>query len=661
MDLKNFFNILLLAISLTTILVTLVSYIVFKLRLGSGKKRDLVDPLEGAFYRRFSPLVNAEYLRKKSSIAKGTVSKVSVKVKFASLFVFLLVVVSGLFLFEDYFSYRKEISERVLAANNFRELVKKGFLKSYEYTPDSGTIAIKKRFSSNSQDQLTYLRAGLKDKKFCLISTNRARRYSSSQHKTSVDQWKSFFKRNGLSYKVLRYINPSKGCLVIFPHVHSLSRAQVAKVENLQAPSIITGGFGVVDGLGDEVEQTLLQKYLGVDIQKDTLSLPTLVSSEKDYLWEIDGGSFINWKPIDINFSYYLSDKANLISADFNGKITKDNEKVHSRIKSSKNVTWTSLDPIENIYSDLVFLNIFASYAELPVFKIENYKGTKVAFSFIYRQSQQANNLEEVTSLFKGLGSSWTLFTNNYNYVGKDIRKKQNDKYEVSILTSPDHNFDKLDSRASFNLLENIRLRLEELSYSGVIGLTSFDNFLNEVTLDSANQNRLSYLYGTIREVSYSPVFLEGLNYLLIPKMFRNSQEILNDKSITDINDLDKVFKARLDDMELLGGLAVFDLSSAEFENYLYRNSIEKLIKDLKGRTSSFSEIVEWKKMKENLKLSAVMVNGKTKISIENMSERSISNFNILFHGENGREEFLIDRVNGKENLVVDPAAYRDL
>ena len=55
MDLKNFFNILLLAISLTTILVTLVSYIVFKLRLASTKRDLGGNPLEGAFFRRFSP------------------------------------------------------------------------------------------------------------------------------------------------------------------------------------------------------------------------------------------------------------------------------------------------------------------------------------------------------------------------------------------------------------------------------------------------------------------------------------------------------------------------------------------------------------------------------------------------------------------------------
>ncbi|GEM_PF-5205167 len=661
MDLKNFFNILLLAISLTTILVTLVSYIVFKLRLGSTKKGALQDPLEGAFYRRFSPLIKNEYLLRKKKATDATVSKVSVKVKFASLFVFLLVVVAGLFLFEDYFSYRKEISERVLAANNFRELVKKGFLKSYEYTPVDKDIVINKRFSSNSKDQFEYLTTQLKDQRFCLISTSRARKYSSLMHNRSIEQWKSFFKRNKLNYKVLSFINVPKNCIAIFPHVHSLSRSQVAKVENLNSPFLITGGFGVIDGLGGKVEQTLLNKYLGEDIQKEESLLPTLLGSENDFLWEIDGGSFVKWQPIDMNYTYLLSDKANIITADYNGNIIKDNDKVHSRIKSTDKVTWTSLDPVDHLYSDLVFLNIFASLSKLPVFKIESFKGSRTASSFIYKQTQQSDSLEDVSSIFEKLDSSWTLFTNNYNYIGKDIRHKDNGHYEVAIITSSEHNFDKLDSRASFNLLENIRLRLEELSYSGVVGLMSYNNFLNEVTLDSANQNRLSYLYGTIREVSYSPVFLDGLNYMLIPKMFRNSQEILNDKSITNIEDLIQVFNIRLKDMTLLGGLSVFDLSSTEFDDYLYKNSFKKFIKELKSKSVSLSEVVNWKFAKEKLKLSFVESKGKVKIVIENLSERSINNFKILYHGEKGREEFLIEKINGKEVLTVDPVAYRDL
>lgn len=661
MDLKNFFNILLLAISLTTILVTLVSYIVFKLRLSGVKKGKLADPLEGAFYRRYAPLIREKYLRKKASLNEETSSKVSVKVKFASLFVFLVLIVSGLFLFEDYFSYRKEISERVLAANNFRELVRKGFLKSYEYQPRTESLDIDKRISNNTIDQLDYLVDTLSDQNFCLISTSRAQKFSGVVHNNSLKQWIGFFKRNKLKYKTLKYINAPADCIVIFPHIHSLSRGQVAKVDSLKSKFLITGGFGVVDGLGGEVEQTLLEKYTGEKIQKEVNYQPSLISSEKDFLWEIDGGSFLAWEPLDNSYAHYYSQEGNIISSDYNGQIIKENNKVHSRMKIGEKALWTSLDPIDHPYSDLVFLNIFAKFSKKRVFKIENYKGSKSAVSFIYRQNSQSENLNMVNDTFDKLDSPWTLFTNNFNYEGKDIRHEDKTNYEVAVLTSPDHNFDKLDSRTAFNLVENIRLKLEELSYSGVIGLATYNNFINEVTLDSADQNKLSYLYGTIREVSYSPVFLKDLNYLLIPKMFRDSQELLNDKTITNISDLTKVFKTRLSDMSILGGLTIFEISATEIDNYLYKNSIKDIIKELKGKSRSLSDIISWKARKEGLKITTLGINGETKIVIENTSERVINNFKVLYHDEIGRGEFLIEKLGGNERFTLDPAVYRDL
>ena len=88
--------------------------------------------------------------------------KVSFKVKFVSLFMFLFLVIASLLLFEDYFSYRKELSERTMAAKEFRALVKDGHLNSYEYSPRNNPIKFSKKISNNSIDQLVYLNKSLK-------------------------------------------------------------------------------------------------------------------------------------------------------------------------------------------------------------------------------------------------------------------------------------------------------------------------------------------------------------------------------------------------------------------------------------------------------------------------------------------------------------------
>jgi len=40
--------------------------------------------------------------------------------------------------------------------------------------------------------------------------------------------------------------------------------------------------------------------------------------------------------------------------------------------------------------------------------------------------------------------------------------------------------------------------------------------------------------------ISYSPVFLKDLNFLLVPKMFRSAQELLGDKTIESVDDIVK-------------------------------------------------------------------------------------------------------------------------
>lgn len=660
MDLKNFFNILLLAISLTTILVTLVSYIVFKLRLASTKAGAGENPLEGAFFHRFSPKLQEKYNELLASEEEKSDKKISFKVKFVSLFMFLFLIIAGLLLFEDYFSYRRDLSERTMAAKEFRALVKDGHLKSYEYSPRNEPIEFSKKISNNSTDQLSYLTSALKNSRFCLISTARAKRFSNRVHSLALKQWRDFLNRNDLKFSIRGSIVDTSDCIRIYPHIHSLSNSQRASFGEFSGSALVIGHFGSVDGLGGSVEQSETEKIIGRKILSQASTQPTLISSEKDYLWEIDGGSFLSWFPIDKDASHILSKEGNIISSDYNGKILREGDDILSREFRNEKITWSSLDPINHPYSDLVFLNIFAKMKGIPVFKIENYRDSKIGVSFVYRQNQQTDDLEKIKEVLSPMKSPWTLFTNNFYYEGLELDHKERVSYEVAVLTSPDHNFDKLDSRTSFNLVENLRLKLEELSFSGVRGLTTYNNFLENTVLDASDQNKLSYLYGTTKVISYSPVFLKGLNFLLVPKMFRSTKELLGDKTIESIDDFTQALELTFSNSQMLGGLAVYDISSLEVDNYLLLNALKNMVAKLEGKSVNIGEVVGWKRAKNNLKLSSMMDGGDLLLNIENSSNRSATNFKILFDGANGREEFMVEKVGANTGVNIRPSSYRD-
>ncbi|PIK15574.1 MAG: hypothetical protein CES88_02295 [Halobacteriovorax sp. JY17] len=660
MDIKNFFNILLLAISLTTILVTLVSYIVFKLRLASAKRTLTDDPLEGAFFRRFSPLIQKSFNEQRERQDKDNKKKVSFKVKFVSLFLFLFTVIASLLLFEDYFSYRRVLSDRVLSASNFRELVKQGHLKTYTYTPREESAVILKMISRNTVDQREYLLGQLRKQNFCIISTPRALRFSKENHSLALLQWKDFFKRNNLNYRVRNSILESSNCLSIYPHILSLSNSQRKVLKESKYPFLVTGGFGEIDGLGGEVETSLLEDLLGRKIQSEDSALPTLISSERDYLWEIDGGSYLPWLPIDISFAHVTSREANILSSNYNGRVLRKNSKLLSREVREEKLTWTSLDPIDHPYSDLVFLNIFAKMKSIPVFKIANHRDSKTGVSFVYRQDQPSDDLKDARELFAPLKGAWTLFTNNFSYEDLDARTSKEATSEVAILTSPNHNFEKLDNRSTFNLVENVRLKLEELSFSGVKGLTSHNDFLSDALLDASDQNKLTYLYGTTKEISYSPVLLSGLNYFLVPKMFKSLRELLDDKSLSTADDLVRSLEEIFSDSQSVGGLAIYDLSSLGVSDYMAKEAFEEILSKVKDNSLGLGEIIKWRRAKENLRIAGNPLKNDFEFKIENSGNRDAENFRILLERDGKREVLLIDKVNSEKELQINASNYLD-
>lgn len=78
LDVRSFFNILLLGISLSTVLVTLISFLIFKFRYSvSAKKNENLHELDGSFFRRFAPQLEEENrveMELKKSQKKSTIS-----------------------------------------------------------------------------------------------------------------------------------------------------------------------------------------------------------------------------------------------------------------------------------------------------------------------------------------------------------------------------------------------------------------------------------------------------------------------------------------------------------------------------------------------------------------------------------------------------------
>jgi len=111
MDIKNIFNIILLALSLTTIFITLISYIVFKLRQASSVNSvDDFYKLEGSYFRRYAPeLEKLNDEKREEKLAKEKNPK-RFYVKILSMFAFVFLVILSVFLVDEYYHSRSKVN-----------------------------------------------------------------------------------------------------------------------------------------------------------------------------------------------------------------------------------------------------------------------------------------------------------------------------------------------------------------------------------------------------------------------------------------------------------------------------------------------------------------------------------------------------------------------
>lgn len=109
MDIKSFFNIVLLGLSLTTIFITMISYIVFKLRQGSIISNNYeFQKLEGSYFRRYAPELEKINERKRAEMRKIERNPKKFYYKIISIFAFVFLIIITLLMADEYYQQRAQ-------------------------------------------------------------------------------------------------------------------------------------------------------------------------------------------------------------------------------------------------------------------------------------------------------------------------------------------------------------------------------------------------------------------------------------------------------------------------------------------------------------------------------------------------------------------------
>lgn len=668
MDVKKIFNIILLTLSLSTIFITLISYVIFKLRQATaGKANKDKFKLEGTYFRKFAPHLeesNQRELEKK--VAKQSSPRARA-IKVSSLIGFVVLITFTMFMFEDYFTYRKQLKDRFTSAQEFKELIRHGLLKKHEYTPHYGLVHMEETIPPKAKEQYAHYHRFFSEQRFCIASTIRAKFHNNIPHMEGLRRWVGFFKRHGLKYGVYKDVKNKWNCTWIIPHITSFSGRERVFLEEVmnKRKVLITGAFATQNGIGKPAKTDYFKDLFLNNPLKETRTTPTIINSNSSILSEVPSGRLLNWHPVDKRKSYVLGkNEVDLSVANYDGIpskfVAEDITSFKSRIILKDHYAWTSLDPmlrkgIEQYYSDLYLMGILHKINHRSMVKISNWKD-QVLSPLIFLLSINDGDIAYIDMIdyFDKMETEYALAVKG-PYLRKifdDIKHKE--KIELAVVNIEADNIKVLEGRESFDFIEKERFELEEISKIKVEGFVPSKEVFFDNTVDGINQNRLSYLFGGKKVMSHSPVFVKNANFVYIPRIIEDSTGVEKDLTLIHPDEFYQRLKDDFDIAQSVNGIYVSSTSNTAYSDPLFRKGMEKFVEENKDIAQHFSKIAKWLRIRSDLVMQIEGEAGKEIATITNRSKEETGMFIILVDKGSHTEEVEIDSIGIDKSFSID-------
>ena len=649
MNWKIYFNFILLGLCLTTVLITLITYIIFRIRYSLEKKETSgLTRLEGEFFKRFAPHIEKNNQKKLEKDVKKSPLKFKHKMLyiFSALFILIFLVLGS----EHYFVFRSEIDKRVTHADSFRELLDKGLLKSYEFNPNLKNPQKREVITPVAKQQLIDKAQSLSGKIFTLFS-NQSNRYNVPEHKESIKKWKEFLKRYKLKYKVVTrlYSAPKNSVWILANYERVFEKEREALLSHLKSGEgvILTGLSGSYNLDTKKNDTAWFEKLVKVKLRsafKQQQRKSQFVSSGAP-LWNVPPGLTLDLEMNRKQLSFLGSDKGALAyEVDYIGNFstTGVNKNLRFKVFSDEEVEsfWSHHDPLTTSvdkdswiehYSDSIFLSTLEWISNSTVARLENWKNGAVASAVISIDAEDKfSNLNKLMDISKNNEIPLTVFSVSDLYrENLDSLEDIGPQNEMASHTN-DHGL-----MPDFTLLENFkrlqksRIDIEQYSGKAVTGFRPPQERLGASGLNAVVQNKFSYIFGDQSFVRYAPVNISNGTVTFFPRIISDDFEIKNNSLLATAEDISKEMYSDFTKVQKFGGGYFFSMHTQIFgTKEYYLDALSQFYKRLKTQDvwlTTFNEMKKWwdKKNSVLVKISTEK-NGKSFVEVKNTSKQRI-------------------------------------
>ena len=651
MGVYGILNILVLALSLATVLLTLLSYLIYKIRQLPFSKQASVKATEGTYFKRYQldplsePTVTNEEGRRIQSLKR-----------FQSAPIFFGTVTLVIFLtllFQNTTQAWFHGIQNASRIKHMKTLLGKGLLKEYDFNPSLPNPVLTESITNKENRILHATIESIRNKRIGLITLSRNLKLNHQMTLNSTKAWKEFFKVHKIPVKSLLEIPKGDSFdVIILPQAKLLSlqeRSDLNELIEAGVGVIATGPSGFLDGTGSKNPEPWATKIWGIQFQKNSdakVGFPSLFAAGTAPWWDIPPGLLVNWFPTDNSYQA-ISERENnsIYEANYQGRWRSSDISSAHFVRSvfgstnGRHVTWLALDPpkidatdvVQTFYASLAFSQAINWTSGSLIVNIALWpSGSRSSFIASVDSEDQFQNAKQLLKIFKEEEFPATFFVVS-NLLASDPAAALDDdeSYEVASHTDDHKSMDGKSLENQYQHIQNSRFEIEHISKKKVVGFRPPEEGFDEITLNAAKQNNLSYIFGDQRFHRFAPIRIANDSMTYYP---RSTLDDFNLKTKFGSYVEEEIMEALLDDyhrVSVVGGAYFLNLHTQIFGRPEYDPVLRSFLKQISQQApwkTNFETMSNWWLMRSNIYLSF----NSNRITVRNGNSTAIKQIELI-------------------------------
>lgn len=668
MEIQQFFNGILLALSISTVILTLVSYVIYRIRQLPSRKNMGTENLKihGLFFKRYVPAgfvleTNPVVMHPKKSgwfFWKNQSASVFYLVSFA--------VILGAILIQSYLLNTEFVSGRRINAKNYKELYEQGLLRTYEFSSRDTSRILEEAIPPLVLERTEGI---IKQ-----LERNHVVLFRNQLNLRATEYWANFLRTNRIPFQqTTELFTIGSANTVIFPQVRTLTKEQKLGLEALVKKGIgivASGPIGVVREGENAESTTWTDAHFGVKFVRNPNKadfFPSVFAGGNISLWDVPPGMLLKLYPVD---NEWLAIPTLGNSAAFESGYTGFFHETGSGSAASARTyitrmqwikdgnsrrVWMAFDPgqeekmssQEKFYAKTAFLSTLAWAGKNPLSQLDLWpKGHAFSSVVAIDGLNGFENMDRFTKALKKTKTPATLFISPKHYLesGKYLRNIQED-FDLGLgyynpLKSTDVSAEKY-----FEHIQVARFDLEEKARQPIQGFQPAEEKYDTDMVNAVWQNRFKYLMGDNRYSRLSPLWINSGKLLFIPRISPDDIQIERQRELENQEQVAKAIEKEFSRVKSVGGLFLLSLHTSVFGQKIYQSPLEKTLKTLSTEQpwkATLSELHNWWRTRELIE---------TRVAVEKTNPQTFV-LSVTNKSDNPAKDLSIHVDLGQENKI---------